>query len=569
MLSLLSWLNSSLYDGLPYAIITLSFVVTFKYIRFPDVTCAGTFVLGAATAAISVVSFSLEPYLAVTIAFLAGAAGGALTGLFHGVLKIERLLAGILSAFSLYAINLMLLNPTLPYGAAKTVLSPFEVLDRAIVWGNLAWHPFTVTYFLFVVLVIKVALDWVLTSEVGLAIRALEDEEAGDITLRRQGLSPEVYKVLGLVIGNGLVGVAGALVSMKESAANAHRGFDVLITGLIAFLVGSQIHRWLSIFADWAGRRSRMGWITRLSGLAGLKPTTSAVLGALMYFGLIAFAQRINVRPEITKLLLATYVAVTVGDLGAMRRGFVRIRAQALKSLCASETPVGIKTPTASLLDVRYRYPMGEIEVLQGVTLEIQEGELIALEGGNGSGKTTLLRLIAGLLPFPSSGSLLLGGKNLTHDPSSRVKQVGYVDQNPQRGVVGTLTVEENLALARLSASPLPWRRALNPDRKRCIKDLFSSSGFPIDLLGREANNLSGGQRQVVNVLSLLAREKIPTLVLLDEPLNNLDEDNARRCRALIQKIRSNGITVLLVNHGNKDGIPVDRLVYLQHLNEH
>lgn len=569
MLDLLSWLNSTFYDGLPYSIVTLSFVLTFKYIRFPDVTCAGTFVLGAATAAIAVVYFSVNPYIAIGIACFAGAAGGALTALFHSVLRIERLLAGILSAFSLYSINLMLLHPTLPYGTSETVFSPIEPLDRAITWGNMAWHPLAIVYFFFVVVLLKLILDRFLVSEIGLAMRALEDEEAGEPTLRRRGSFPGSYKALGLVLGNALVGIAGALVSMKEGAANAHRGFDVLITGLIAYMVGIQFQRWLALLGEQTENASNTFWIKPLSALKRVNPTTAAVAGAVLYFGLIALAQRINVPPEVTKLLLAVYVAATVGDLRGLSRSLTRLRARfaARRMADSSEANGKADARVASLRGIRFRYATGEVDVLRGVNLEIQAGELVGLEGGNGCGKTTLLRLLTGILPDPDNGSLILAGRDLTYDPGSRLREVGYVDQNPQQAVVGTLTVEENLALAGVGASPSFWRRALSKERKQDIRRLFSSTEFPIDFLHRDANNLSGGQRQVVNILSLLAREKLPRLILLDEPLNNLDMANAQRCLAVIKEMRKKGASIVIVSHATKDGLLVDRVVNLEQVN--
>lgn len=565
MFTVFSWLNSTLYDGLPYAIVTLSFVITFKYIRFPDVTSAGTFVLGAATATIAVVKFGLNPYVAIAIALVAGGLGGVLTGVFHAVLKMDHLLAGILSAFTLYAINLMLLHPTLPYGASRTVLSPLEALDREMTWANMAWHPFAIGYFMIVVLMIKLMLDWFFASETGLAIRALEDEAAGEFTLRRQGLSPGAHKVLALAFGNTLVALAGALVSMKESAANAHRGFDVLITGLIAFLLGTQLHRLFNLVLEkfrLVERRNIKGRSSRFMP----KPTTAAIAGAVVYFGLIALAQRMNVRPEVTKLILAAYVAVAVGDLASIRRSLSRGVAKKTGDSFDANRQHHEKT-AISLSEISYRYPFSDVEVLNRVSLDIKPGELVVLSGGNGSGKTTLLRLISGMIPAPDEGDILIGGAKITNNPVRRLRMVGYVDQNPHQGVVGTLTVEENLALAHIGASPRFWQRALSSKRKGTIQDVFASTGFPDDFLRRKANNLSGGQRQVLNILSLLSREKPAGVVLLDEPMNNLDSLNAERCATVIEELHRSGSTIVLVSHSSTARIPVDRTLKIEKLN--
>lgn len=564
MFAVLSWLNSTLYDGLPYAIVTLSFVITFKYIRFPDVTSAGTFVLGAAASTIAVVKFGFNPYVAIGIALAAGALGGVLTGVFHSVLKIDNLLAGILSAFSLYAINLMLLHPTLPYGTAPTVLSPLEGLDRTMTWANMAWHPFAILYFFLVVIVIKLILDWFFASETGLAIRALEDEVAGEFTLRRQGISPGAYKVLALALGNSLVALAGALVSMKESAANAHRGFDVLITGLIAFLIGTQLHRLLTTGANRLRSIFTNGRSTGILRVLRPKATTGAILGAIAYFGLIALAQRVNVPPEVTKLLLAAYVAVAVGDLGIIKRSFARYRGRTILARSTATTRNG--EHAISVRGITYRYPMGDMEVLRDMNLDVRRGELVVLDGSNGSGKTTLLRLIAGMIPTPDAGDISIGGRSTTQNAVTRLRTVGYVDQNPHQGVVGTLTVQENLALAHIGASPRFWRRALRQKRRGFIRNIFTTTGFPDNFLGRRAENLSGGQRQVLNLLALLGRETPAAVVLLDEPMNNLDSSNAERCRSVIERLHERGTTILLVSHAARDGLSIDRTVHMDKL---
>src|SRR5450759_2318262 len=109
-------LNDTLYDALPYAIVCLGLVWTAKYLRVPDLTCAGTFVLGGALAAVGIVHYGCSPAVATALAVLGGAAGGLLTAIFDVGLRVDRILSGILSAFVLYSVNLLLVRPTLPYG---------------------------------------------------------------------------------------------------------------------------------------------------------------------------------------------------------------------------------------------------------------------------------------------------------------------------------------------------------------------------------------------------------------------------------------------------------------------
>src|SRR5437016_3489145 len=93
----ISFINDTLFAALPYALVCLSFVITVKYIRFPDLTCSGSFVLGGAIAALAIVKGGLNPITATLLAALGGALAGTLTAFFYTILRLDRLLAGILS----------------------------------------------------------------------------------------------------------------------------------------------------------------------------------------------------------------------------------------------------------------------------------------------------------------------------------------------------------------------------------------------------------------------------------------------------------------------------------------
>ena len=93
------------------------------------------------------------------------------------------------------------------------------------------------------------------------------------------------------------------------------------------------------------------------------------------------------------------------------------------------------------------------------------------------------------------------------------------------------------------------WRRALPRNVRNRLTEYAADAGLPAGSLGRPAEELSGGQRQAVNLLSILARPKRAALVLLDEPLNSLDQANQSRCSRLIRSMHEQGMTVLMVSH--------------------
>jgi putative ABC transport system permease protein len=531
------WLDGSLYVALPYGLVTLSMVLTFQYLRWADVTCASTFVLGAAFSALSIVYWGFNPYAALALAACAGALGGGVTAFFHLALRIDKLLSGILSAFAVYSVNLLILKPTIPYALHTTALSYWEKIDiRLSGDARVPLHLGSIAFLIGVVVLAKVALDAFLASELGLCLRALEDEDAGPAALRRRGIAPWKIKTLGVVAGNAMVGVAGGLVSMAEGAANAHRGFDVLITGLIAYLIGSKMRDWIRI----PSRRQRVSY------------TSVAIFGPVVYFAFINLAHRTNLPPEFAKIAIAVYVAVTIGDKAWL--GLARGRAMQ-KGLPTTFRHSGAQpdSPRLAVREVFFSY-LAEpgAEVLKGVSFDLGRGELLLLEGPNGCGKSTLLKVLAGHLQPSPVGAIHLDGDDLTRTPAIRRRLVVYIDQDARRQLVGTLTVEENLALCSLGRRPSPARRWLTRRRKEQIDTVFERGELPGALLGSTPDELSGGQRQVVNFLSLFARAHLVPVVLLDEPFNNLDAAHVARCVRLIHTVQDAGSIVVAVTHSDR-----------------
>jgi putative ABC transport system ATP-binding protein len=201
--------------------------------------------------------------------------------------------------------------------------------------------------------------------------------------------------------------------------------------------------------------------------------------------------------------------------------------------------------PVYELQDVRrvYRTGGGEVRALDGVSLVIEPGELVAVEGASGSGKSTLLQLL-GALDRPSSGSLRLNGRELSalseaDRTTVRAEEIGFVFQ--AFNLIPTLTAAENVEVAMV---PLGVDRA---GRRQRALDLLEQVG-----LAARASHLptllSGGEQQRVAIARALANR--PKVVLADEPTGNLDsttaEEIVRTLRALVDE---QGVTVVLVTH--------------------
>ena len=198
-----------------------------------------------------------------------------------------------------------------------------------------------------------------------------------------------------------------------------------------------------------------------------------------------------------------------------------------------------------------YRRGRQLITALQNVAFEVSQGELVLLIGPSGSGKTTLLNLIAAL-DRPDSGEILVDGLDVTG--LSRSAAAGYRDER-----VGMIFQSYNLlpqltALENILLPMIPRRR---PNRRRAL-ELLETVGLG-DRGRHRPSELSGGEQQRVAIARALIND--PSLILADEPIGNLDDENARKIIALLSDAcRQRGKTVFLVTHDREMVGPADRV---------
>lgn len=178
----------------------------------------------------------------------------------------------------------------------------------------------------------------------------------------------------------------------------------------------------------------------------------------------------------------------------------------------------------------------GKMEVLQGISLEIQKGEIIALVGANGVGKTTSLRTILGQLT-PLSGSILFQGHDLTNNTPHQIIALGISYSPEGRDIFGNLTVEENLR-----AGGYLVEKGKIKERLEQVYELFPRLK---DRRHQNGASLSGGEQQMLAIGRALMVE--PALVLLDEPSLGLAPIIAHRIFEKLQQINQNGTSILLV----------------------
>jgi energy-coupling factor transport system ATP-binding protein len=212
------------------------------------------------------------------------------------------------------------------------------------------------------------------------------------------------------------------------------------------------------------------------------------------------------------------------------------------------------------LEDITVTHPGASVPVLDRVSLEIEEGELLLVSGPTGSGKSTLLGVVSGLVPRFSGGTLagdvLLDGRSIVHTPPrERAATIGYVGQDPAAGFV-TDTVEEELAygMEQLGLAPATMRRR--------VEETLDLLGIA-DLRARDLHTLSGGQQQRVAIGSVLTMH--PRLLVLDEPTSALDPTAAEDVLATLTRlVHDLGVSVLLAEHRLERVVPfADRIALL------
>ncbi|WP_343591732.1 ABC transporter permease [Paracidovorax wautersii] len=267
--------------GLIFSLVALGVFISFRLLRFPDLTVDGSFPLGGAVCAV-LISTGTNPYVATLAATAAGAGAGLITGWLNVKLKIMDLLASILMMIALYSINLRIMGgPNVPLindPTLFTLLQPEGMADYVA-------RP---ALLLVIVIAAKLAMDWFFATERGLAIRATG---ANARMARAQGVNTGAMVLLGMAVSNALVALAGALFAQTQGGADISMGIGTIVIGLAAVIVGESILP-----------SRRLVWAT-----------LAVIIGAIVYRFFIALALNSDfIGLKAQDLNLVTAVLVTV-----------------------------------------------------------------------------------------------------------------------------------------------------------------------------------------------------------------------------------------------------------------
>ncbi|MBP3540657.1 MAG: ABC transporter ATP-binding protein [Clostridia bacterium] len=208
---------------------------------------------------------------------------------------------------------------------------------------------------------------------------------------------------------------------------------------------------------------------------------------------------------------------------------------------------------------------VNEKVALNGVSLNLADGDFVTVIGGNGAGKSTLLNAVAGTWPV-DEGTITIDGVNVTRMPEhKRAKYIGRVFQDPMLGTAATMQIEENLALAKRRGDRRTLKVGITPAERQEYKEILEELGLGLESrLTAKVGLLSGGQRQALTLL--MATLKKPRLLLLDEHTAALDPKTAAKVLEATERIvQKDQLTTLMITHNMKDAIAHGNRLIMMH----
>lgn len=266
---------STISQGLLWTILSLGIFMTFRILKFPDMTTEGSFPLGGAVA-VTLLTNGVHPILANLAAVLAGCAAGLVTGLLYTKGKIPTILAGILVMTSCHSIMLMIMGRANLGLLNRTVLQdllPFSDVINSLLLGLLS------------VALVVALMYFFLHTRLGQAYIATGDNP--DMA-RSFGIHTGKMELMGLVVSNGIIALAGALIAQQEGYADVSRGLGVIVVGLASLIIGEVL----------------FGNLTMLERLIAI------AVGAILYQFLILAVILLGVNTSYLRIFSAIILAV-------------------------------------------------------------------------------------------------------------------------------------------------------------------------------------------------------------------------------------------------------------------
>ena len=286
-----------LEQGLIYGILALGLLITYRILDFPDLTVDSSFPLGAAVSAVLTLN-GMHPALTLLCGMAAGALAGLITGLIHVKCKVRDLLSGIITMTALYSVNLRIA------GKANLPIFGGDTLFRNAFTESLPdWIGDYSTLILILVITLsaKLLLDLYLKTKAGFLLRAAGDNASVVTTLAKDQGS---VKIIGLMIANALVALAGAVMCQQQRFFDISMGTGTMVIGLASVIIGTNLFKNMSF----------------------MKSTTMAIIGSILYKACVSIAISLGLEATDMKLITAVlFLLILVA--GQAKRKKVRIHA--------------------------------------------------------------------------------------------------------------------------------------------------------------------------------------------------------------------------------------------------
>ena len=252
-------LLSVLEQGFIYAMLALGIYITYKILDFPDLTVDSSFPLGAAVSVV-MIKAGINPYISLPAAFIAGGISGLVTGIIHVKFKVRDLLSGIIVMTMLYSINLHITK-----GQANVPIFSNDTIFTLSPIKNAAGDYNTVIVIFVIAFICKIAMDLYLKTKSGYLLRAVGNNETVVTSLAKD---KGTVKIIGLVIANALVALAGCVMCQQQRFFDISMGTGTMVIGLASVIIG------INVFGK----------------LSFLKATTAVIIGSVIYKACVAIA---------------------------------------------------------------------------------------------------------------------------------------------------------------------------------------------------------------------------------------------------------------------------------------
>lgn len=282
IMNLINALPGAVAQGLVWGIMAIGVYITFRILDIADLTVDGTLCTGGAVC-IMLMQSGQNVWVSMALALIAGMLAGMATGLLHTFMGIPAILAGILTQLGLYSVNLKIM------GKANQAINvdKFDLLVSLRFIKGVPFYKNTILIVALMIILLIVFLYWFFGTELGCSLRATG---CNDKMARAQGINTDFNRVLGLMISNGLVALAGALLSQYQGFADINMGRGAIVIGLAAVIIGEAIFG--KVFRNFG---------FRLLGVA---------FGSIIYYFVLQIVIWLGIDTDLLKLLSAVVVAV-------------------------------------------------------------------------------------------------------------------------------------------------------------------------------------------------------------------------------------------------------------------